>query len=109
MLTGNDSVLNQEAREAKRSGEFDLALRIYGDLLTRHDDNSDIHYNIAKVYSARNDSKLALTHYMASLHLDLIRAERMTSIPYFDLVRGLDFEYPEFQKLLCALISETQW
>lgn len=103
MLIGTDSILNQEARAAKRSGDFDLALKIYRDLLTRHGDNSDIHYNIAKVYSARNDSKPALSHYMASLHLDLIRAEKLTSIPYFDLARVLDLDYPESQKLLCRI------
>jgi hypothetical protein len=40
---------------------------------------------------------------MASLHLDLIGAEKVNSVPYFDLVDVLNLEIPEWQKLLCRL------
>lgn len=87
-LSRQDSALIQKAIYFKRSGNFQEAIQIYKNILKRVPYSSDLYYNLGKVYSSSGSSDNALTEYMRSLHLDLIRAQQSSEPEhYYDLIK----------------------
>ena len=92
LLQSQDAVLNQQAQMQKRAGNFSESISIYNDILTRVSDNSDVYYNLAKVYSAMGSSNEALSNYMRSLHIDLIDAIQGFGVQIFDIIKNYPIE-----------------
>ena len=92
LLQGQDAALNEQAQMQKRAGNFHEAISIYNDILTRVSDNSDVYYNLAKVYSAMGSSNEALSNYMRSLHIDLIDSMEGFGAQYFDIIEDYPIE-----------------
>ena len=100
-LYGEDAQLNQQAMMLKRVGDFEKAISIYKDLISRNPICNDLYYNLAKVYTVMTSTNDALVYYMNSIHLDLIDCNNYDSgLPdqYWDIINAFNIEKDIFVK-----------
>ena len=103
-LQGEDAVLNQQAQALKRSGNYEEAISIYKNLLSRNPLCSAVlFYNLAKVYHSIDSKIDALKYYLKSLHVYLIEANNFDGgFPdqYWDVISEYTFSQENIPKKL---------
>ena len=103
-LQGEDAVLNQQAQALKRSGNYEEAISIYKNLLSRNPLCSAVlFYNLAKVYHSIDSKIDALKYYLKSLHVYLIEANNFDGgFPdqYWDVISEYTFSKENSPKKL---------